>query len=102
MVHGDQIKSFGGNTPAFGIIRKATAWSSGVLEPWQDLYLGHYHHVSQFQIPNGGRVFMTGSTESGSEYAREFVSAKGKPSQRLHFVDPRAGRVTAEYVIWLD
>jgi hypothetical protein len=45
---------------------------------------------------------MTGSTESGSEYAREFVSAKGKASQRLHFVDPRAGRVTAEYVLWLD
>jgi hypothetical protein len=102
LVHGDQVKSFGGNTPAFGIIRKATAWSSGVLEGWDDLYLGHYHHVSQFQIPNGGRVFMTGSTESGSEYAREFVSAKGKASQRLHFVDPRAGRVTAEYVIWLD
>lgn len=102
LVHGDQVKSFGGNTPAFGIIRKATAWSSGVLEGWDDLYLGHYHHVSQFQIPNGGRVFMTGSTESGSEYAREFVSAKGKPSQRLHFVDPRAGRVTAEYVLWLD
>lgn len=102
LVHGDQIKSFGGNTPAFGIIRKATAWSSGVTEPFQDVYLGHYHHVSQFQIANGGRVFMTGSTESGSEYAREFVAAKGRPSQRLHFVDPAAGRVTAEYIIWLD
>ena len=102
LVHGDQIKSFGGNTPAFGIIRKTTAWSSGVTEPFQDAYLGHYHHVSQFQIANGGRVFMTGSTESGSEYAREFVAAKGRPSQRLHFVDPHAGRVTAEYIIWLD
>jgi hypothetical protein len=102
LVHGDQIKSFGGNTPAFGIIRKTTAWSSGVTEPFQDAYLGHYHHVSQFQIANGGRVFMTGSTESGSEYAREFVAAKGRPSQRLHFVDPEAGRVTAEYIIWLD
>jgi len=102
LVHGDQIKSFGGNTPAFSIIRKTTAWSSGVTEPFQDAYLGHYHHVSQFQIANGGRVFMTGSTESGSEYAREFVAAKGRPSQRLHFVDPDAGRVTAEYIIWLD
>jgi hypothetical protein len=102
LVHGDQIKSFGGNTPAFGIIRKTTAWSSGVTEPFQDAYLGHYHHVSQFQIANGGRVFMTGSTESGSEYAREFVAAKGRPSQRLHFIDPEAGRVTAEYILWLD
>ena len=102
LVHGDQIKSFGGNTPAFGIIRKSTAWSSGVTEAFDDVYLGHYHHVSQFQLPNGGRVFMTGSTESGSEYAREFVAAKGRPSQRLHFIDPDAGRVTAEYIIWLD
>jgi len=102
LVHGDQIKSFGGNTPAFGIIRKSTAWSSGVTEAFDDVYLGHYHHVSQFQLPNGGRVFMTGSTESGSEYAREFVAAKGRPSQRLHFIDPEAGRVTAEYIIWLD
>jgi hypothetical protein len=100
LVHGDQIKSFGGNTPAFGIIRKSTAWSSGVTEAFDDVYLGHYHHVSQFQLPNGGRVFMTGSTESGSEYAREFVAAKGRPSQRLHFIDPDAGRVTAEYIIW--
>jgi hypothetical protein len=102
LVHGDQIKSFGGNTPAFGIIRKSTAWSSGVTEAFDDVYLGHYHHVSQFQLPNGGRVFMTGSTESGSEYAREFVAAKGRPSQRLHFIDPEDGRVTAEYIIWLD
>lgn len=102
LVHGDQIKSFGGSTPAFGIIRKSTAWSSGVTEAFNDVYLGHYHHVSQFQLPNGGRVFMTGSTESGSEYAREFVAAKGRPSQRLHFIDPDAGRVTAEYIIWLD
>jgi hypothetical protein len=102
LVHGDQIKSFGGSTPAFGIIRKSTAWSSGVTEAFNDVYLGHYHHVSQFQLPNGGRVFMTGSTESGSEYAREFVAAKGRPSQRLHFIDPEEGRVTAEYIIWLD
>ena len=102
LVHGDQIKSFGGNTPAFGISRKAIAWSSGVTEPFNDLYLGHFHQVMQLTMANGGRVFMTPSTESGSEYAREFVGAKGKPGQRLHFVDPIAGRVTAEYVIWCD
>jgi hypothetical protein len=55
-----------------------------------------------YSLPNGGRVFLTGSTESGSEYAREFVAATGQPSQRLHFIDPEAGRVAAEYVLWLD
>lgn len=102
LVHGDQIKSFGGNTPAFGISRKATAWSSGVTEPWTDCYLGHFHQALTLTIPNGGRVFMTPSTESGSEYAREFVAARGKPAQRLHFVHPERGIVTGEYLLWLD
>ena len=102
LVHGDQVKSFGGNTPAFGIMRKSTAWASKVLEEFQDVYLGHFHSVMTLQMPNGNRVFMTPSLESGSEYAREFVAARGRPAQRLHYVDPERGRVTAEYVIWLD
>ena len=102
LVHGDQVKSFGGNTPAFGIMRKSTAWSSGVTEAFDDVYLGHFHSVMTLQLPNGGRVFMTPSLESGSEYAREFVAARGRPAQRLHYVDPDRGRVSAEYVLWLD
>jgi hypothetical protein len=53
-------------------------------------------------LANGGRVFVSGSPESHNEYARVFVAAVGRPSQRLHFVDPDKGRVTAEYTVWLD
>jgi hypothetical protein len=102
LVHGDEIKSFGGNTPAFGILRKANAWATGVVEDFQDVYMGHWHTPMALTMANGGRVFVTGSPESGNEYAREFVAAIGRPSQRIHFVDPEKGRVTAEYVIWLD
>ena len=102
LVHGDQIKSFGGNVPHYGISKKANAWASGVVEPFHDLYLGHMHQVIQTTLAGGGRAIMTGSTESSSEYAREFVGAKGLPSQRLHFIDLDAGRITAEYVLWLD
>lgn len=102
LAHGDEIKSFGGNTPAFGILRKATAWSSGVVEPFQDVYLGHFHTPMALTMPNGGRIFVTGSPESDNVYAAEFVAAKGKPSQRLHYVDPVKGRVTSEHVCWLD
>lgn len=102
LVHGDEIKSFGGNTPAFGILRKANAWATGVVEDFQDVYMGHWHTPMALTMANGGRVFVTGSPESGNEYAREFVAAVGRPSQRVHFVDPDKGRVTAEYVIWLD
>lgn len=102
LVHGDQIKAFGGNVPHYGISKAANAWASGVVEPFDDLYLGHMHQVLQTTLAGGGRAFMTGSTESSSEYAREFMRAKGSPSQRMHFIDMKRGRVTAEYVLWLD
>lgn len=102
LVHGDEIKSFGGNTPAFGILRKVNQWASGVLDGrWSDAYMGHFHTPMSLTAANGGRIFITGSPESGNEYAREFMAATGQPSQRLHFVDPVKGRVTAEYNVWL-
>lgn len=102
LVHGDEIKSFGGNTPAFGILRKCNAWATGVVPEFHDVYMGHFHTPMSLTMANGGRIFVTGSPESESVYAAEFIAAKGKPSQRLHFVDPEKARVTAEYVVWLD
>lgn len=102
LVHGDEIKSFGGNVPAFGIMRKVNAWASGVIEEFNDAYMGHFHQNITMTLANGGRVFVSGSPESDSAYAKEFVAATGNPSQRLHFIDPARGRVTAEYVVWLS
>lgn len=102
LVHGDEIKSFGGNTPAFGILRKCNSWATGVVPDFNDVYMGHFHTPMSLTMANGGRIFVTGSPESDSVYAAEFIAAKGRPSQRLHFIDPEKARVTAEYVIWLD
>jgi hypothetical protein len=102
LVHGDEIKSFGGNTPAFGILRKCNAWATGVVPDFHDVYMGHFHTPMTLTMANGGRIFVTGSPESENVYAAEFIAAKGKPSQRLHFIDPEKARVTAEYVVWLD
>lgn len=102
LFHGDEIKSFGGNTPAFGILRKLNAWATGVVAPFNDAYGGHFHTPMTLTMANAGRIFMTGSPESDNGYAKEFVAAVGKPSQRLHFVDPDKGRVSGEYVLWLD
>jgi len=102
LAHGDEIKSFGGNTPAFGILRKANAWRSGVTEPFHDLYLGHFHTPMTLTTASGGQVYVTGSPESENAYAAEFVAATGKPSQRLHFIDPERARVAASYLVWLD
>ncbi len=102
LFHGDEIKSFGGNTPAFGILRKMNAWATGVIAPFTDAYGGHFHHNMVLTMANGGRIFMTGSPESGNEYAKEFVAATAIPSQRLNFVHPEVGRVTSEHVLWLS
>jgi hypothetical protein len=101
-IHGDEIKQFGGNLPAYGILRKANAWATGVVPSFRDLYIGHYHQSMQLQLANGGSVFMTGSTESHNEFAQEFVAATGDPSQRLNFINPHKGFVTYESRIWLD
>jgi predicted phosphodiesterase len=95
LVHGDEIGAFG------SILRKVSAWSTGVVEAFDDCYMGHFHTPTALTMANGGRVFVTGSPESHNEYARTFIAAVGKPSQRLHFVDPIKGRVTSEYVCWL-
>lgn len=100
-IHGDEIKGFGGNIPAYGILRKVNSWGSGVVPYFTDCYIGHYHQNMQLTLANGGNVFMSGSTESDSAYAKEFVAATGMPSQRINFIDPEKGRVTYEAKIWL-
>lgn len=102
LVHGDQVKGFSG-TPAFAIARKCTAWASGAIPvEFQDVFIGHYHQNLVVTLPGGGCVRMVPSTESGSQYASEFMAAKGRPGQRLVFIHPERGIVTADYLIWLD
>ena len=98
--HGDTIRSFGGGIPAYGIIKKHQAWVT--FMDFEDAYVGHFHTPMQLPMANGGRVFVTPSLVSDSAYAKEFVAATSLPAQRLHFVDPKRGRVTAEYLLWLD
>ena len=103
LVHGDEIRSFGGQTPAFGIAKKVNAWATGVVEPFTDCYMGHWHQPLVIPLAHGrGRTFVNCSIESDNVYAQEFVGASGTPGQRFNLIDPEKGRVTAERVIWLD
>lgn len=103
LVHGDQIRSFGGNVPAFGIARKVNAWATGVLPPFVDVMLGHFHQPLVVPLANGrGRAFVNPSIESDSAYAQEFMAATGTPGQRLFFIDPDKARITSERILWLD
>ena len=103
LIHGDEVGRNGFASPG-AIVQHANKWRSGSY-PWEfrDVYIGHYHTHSEWAMANGqGSVYQTGSTESDKRYAGVMLAASATPSQRLHFVDPEKGRVTASYKVWLD
>lgn len=103
LIHGDEVGRNGFASPN-AIVQHANRWRSGAY-PWafRDVYIGHYHTHACWPMANGeGSVYQTGSTESDNRYARDLLAASATPSQRLHFIDPIKGRVTAEYKVWLD
>lgn len=103
LLHGDEIGRNGFASPA-SIVQHMNRWRSGAY-PWdfRDVYIGHYHTHAEWPMANGqGAVYQTGSTESDNRYANIMLAASATPSQRLHFVDPVKGRVTAGYKVWLD
>lgn len=103
LIHGDEIGRNGFASPAT-IVQHMNRWRSGAY-PWEfrDVYVGHYHTHAEWPLANGlGSVYQTGSTESDNRYARDNLAASATPSQRLHFIDPAKGRVTATYKVWLD
>jgi hypothetical protein len=103
LIHGDEIGRGGFASPTT-IVQHANRWRSGAY-PWEfnDVYVGHYHNHSEWALANGsGAVYQTGSTESDNRYARDTMAASAVPSQRLHFIDPERGRVTAIYRLFVD
>lgn len=72
-------------------------------KPFRDAYSAHKHTHAEMPLADGsGAWYRTGSTESDNRYAMNGLGASSQPSQRLHFVDPDKGRVTAQYKVWLD
>ena len=103
VLHGDEVGRNGFASPG-AIVQHMNRWRSGAY-PWEfrDVYVGHYHTHAEWPMANGlGAVYQTGSTESDNRYAGVMLAASATPSQRLHFIDPIKGRVTAVYKVWLD
>lgn len=102
LIHGDEIGR-GGQVSINTIINHAKGWRSGAYPwPFEDIYGGHFHSHRDIELPWGGCYYQTGSPETDNRYARDSMAASSKPTQRLHFVDPVAGQVTAQYRVWLD
>jgi hypothetical protein len=101
-MHGDELGRSGFASPA-AWIAGANRWKAGAHDyDFHDIFLGHYHRHAQEPIQKHYNIYWTGSTESDNRYARDSMAASGRPSQRLHFVDPIKGRTTAQYQVWLD
>ena len=103
LIHGDEVGRNGFASPG-AIVQHANKWRSGSYPlEFRDVYIGHYHTHAEWSMANGlGAVYQTGSTESDNRYAGVMLAASATPSQRLHFIDPVKGRVTAAYKVWLD
>ena len=103
LLHGDEIGRNGFASPG-AIVQHMNRWRSGAYKwEFRDVYIGHYHTHAEWAMANGeGAVYQTGSTESDNRYAGVMLAASATPSQRLHFIDPEKGRVTAAYKVWLD
>jgi hypothetical protein len=70
--------------------------------PFLDVYTGHRHTHDEAPMSDGiGAWYQTGSTESDNRYARDGLGTSAHPSQRLHFINPELGVVTAQYKIRL-
>ena len=103
LMHGDEVGRAGFASPA-AWQAAGNRWKAGAYGwDFQDIYLGHYHKVAEENLSDGvSAIYWTGSTESDNRYARDSMAASGVPSQRLHFIDPVKGRVTAKYTVWVD
>lgn len=108
VVHGDEFGRTGFVAPA-SFVQHVNRWRSGAYrvngEPWafNDVYTHHNHTYGELPLANGeGSVYWNGSTESDNRYANVGMASTALPAQRLNFVDPKRGRVTATYKVWLD
>jgi len=95
IVHGHQINGFS----QAAIAKKAQGWIDSIPEPWDYLFVGHFHTLSSCVVNN--RITLTnGSPESDNTYAQETMAATGSPVQRLCFFDRKHGMI-ADHPIYL-
>ena len=99
LIHGHEVKGGFAGFPWYGVGRRAWGWIDAIDEPWEHIYLGHFHqHVSA--CLNRRIFYATGSPESDNVFAQQHLAAAGWPSQRLQFFDREWG-VIADHQILL-
>jgi hypothetical protein len=106
LTHGDLFR--GGNSfaglPYYSFTAKALKWRdmslAGQMPPFDDIFCGHWHRT--ISVETGTVVVrVCGTLQTFDPFSRETIAAATRPAQYLLFVEPRQGRVTAEYRITL-
>lgn len=102
LIHGDEVGRNGFASPNT-LVAHVNKWKGGGLGiDFRDCYMGHYHQHQEWALADGkGALYMTGSPESDNRYARDTMASISASTQRLHFVDPEKGRVTAQFKVEL-
>lgn len=106
LVHGDQFR--GGNSfaglPYYSFAKKALSWQAmnrtGDMPDFDDIACGHWHTHATVPVESI-EVRVAGTTESYNTWSIETLARGGSPSQRMLFVRPDRGIVTAEYKVIL-
>lgn len=93
IVHGDQVTGGFGGFPWYGVGKKAWGWIDSIAEPWDLLWLGHFHTPAMAVLNH--RIFLAnGTTESDNTYAQAQLAAAGYPCQRLAFFNRKHGMIS--------
>lgn len=100
-LHGDQIRGGFAGFPWYGAAKKAWGWIDSIPEPWDYMWMGHYHTYASAVLNH--RMFLAnGTTESSNVYAQEQLAAAGYPCQRLAFFDAKYGLISDNQVFLTD
>lgn len=104
LFHGDQLGGrMQGALTMIGLKRIVNGWKSGAIpEQFQDVAFGHWHQMMEIPLNGKSIARCGGSPESFNTFAQEALAAMSAPAQRLMFVHPESGKVTAEHKVWLE
>ena len=96
------VATFMGGEGQTGSVETTALAAYAMLRARYDPQLSTAAMTYLIQTKDGaGTWYRTGSTESDNRYARDGLGSAAIPSQRLHFIEPEHGFVTARYKIEL-
>lgn len=100
-IHGHEITGGFGGYPWYGIGRRMSGWKDIIVEPWDYMFMGHFHTFADSEIQH--RIFLAnGTIVSDDVHGQANFASQGWPSQRLTFFDPHHGLIANHQIFLTD